>query len=197
MNNKNWTTITKEASLDITWFVQFATLSNGVSFFGSCRPVHEIECDACLTGGGGHSSRHFYISDYAPDHAEKYGAIHRLEAINLLVAYKTLMTTSTGAGYHVNIYTDNISSAFSLMSGKTKDDVLGSCARQMWLEAAWRDHTFTISHKPGSQLTLADALSRYATDDKYKILADNIVRERKLAQVEPILSNYAFFDTHI
>lgn len=134
---------------------------------------------------------------YDPGHAEKYGAIHCLEALNLLVAYKTLTTTAVRPGSHAEIFTDNISSAFSLMTGKTKDTVLGSCARQMWLEAAWRDHTFTISHKPGSQLVLADALSRYTSNDSLRLLADSIVVKRGLSQVEPVLCDYVFFDARI
>lgn len=141
MNNKDWSTITHEASLDIKWFIQYASISNGISFFSLSRPSYDIECDTCLSGGGGHSSSHYYMWRYNSTHAKKYGAIHCLEAINLLVAYKTLTPQTVKPGSHVNIFTDNISSAVSLMSGKTKDEILGACARQMWLEAAWRDHS--------------------------------------------------------
>lgn len=85
--------------------------------------------------------------NYEENHAEKYGAIHSLEAINLLVAYKSLAPKQPTPGLRVVIYTDNISSAYSLMSGKTRDCTLGACARQMCLEAASCDYQFTISHK--------------------------------------------------
>lgn len=83
------------------------------------------------------------------------------------------------------------------MSGKTKDDILASCARQMWLEAAWRDHTFTIAHKPGVDIELADALSRYHTETSKKLFADSEVKKRGLSRVDPILSNYVFFDNQL
>lgn len=194
MKDRTWTTITKEASFDIQWFLNFAAVSNGISVYASPVPDFIIECDACLSGAGGHSGTEYYIWRYDDGHSSKYGAIHRLEAINLLVAFRTLTTSPPTPGSHVQIFTDNISSAYSLMSGKTKDQILGACARQMWLEAAKRDQTFIISHKPGAALELADALSRYHTDSDKKSYVLSEVRVRGLAEVEPVLCEYVFFD---
>lgn len=83
------------------------------------------------------------------------------------------------------------------MSGKTKDRTLGSCARQMWLEAACRDHTFKIYHKPGAELILADALSRFYSDPKKKSLALSELKAKGLTLTEPVLSNYVFFDHNL
>lgn len=197
MKNRNWTTLSREASLDIRWFIEFAAISNGISFFGPSRPTYEIECDACLTGAGGHSSTHYYTWQYSPGHHDKYQAIHKLEAINLLVAYKTLAPENDSTKLHIQIYTDNISSAFAIMSGRTKDETLAACSRQMWLEAAWRDQTFTITHKPGAQIELADGLSRFHTDTAKRHLAETEIAARGLTELEPILSKYVFFHEFI
>lgn len=90
-------------------------------------------------------------------------------------------------GLHVHIYTDNMSSAYALMSGKTKDETLAACARQMWLEAACCDITFSIHYKPGVELGLADALNRYHTDVAKKEFAILEIKKRGLTCVKPVL----------
>lgn len=62
------------------------------------------------------------------------------------------------------LITDNISSAYALSTGRTKDTVLSSCAREMWLQAASSDHDVQFVHKPGTEIPLADALSRMHED---------------------------------
>lgn len=87
-----------------------------------------------------------------------------------------------------------MASSFALMTGKTKDRTLGACARQMWLEAANRHIDFTIKHKPGTEIPLADALSRYYTEKEKANLADLLIRERGLTEKPPLIENGNFFD---
>lgn len=58
------------------------------------------------------------------------------------------------------------------MTGRTNDPTLGACARQIWLKAAKRQIDFTIKHKPGAEIPLADTLSRYYTDSDKASYAD-------------------------
>lgn len=81
------------------------------------------------------------------------------------------------------------------MSGKTKDPVLGACAREMWLLAAKADHDIDIQHRCGALIPLADALSRYSSDLNKATLADQLIHERNLKQLRPCLSNYVFFNS--
>lgn len=194
MKDRLWTTVTKQAALDIRWFLHFARASNGISIFSTPEPGWVIECDACLTGGGGNTATQCYIWQYNENHHQRFGAIHRLEAINLVVAFKTLVPTPMNKGLHVQIYTDNMASAYALMSGKTQDETLAACARQLWLEAACQDITFSIHHKPGAELELSDALSRFHTDNAKKQFALREIKHRGLTPVEPVLCNYVFFD---
>lgn len=116
-----------------------------------------------------------------------------LEAINLLVAYKTLAPTHYRGKLTVVLLTNNISSSYALSTGKTKDQILGACTRQIWLEAARRDQSFIIQHKPGHQLPLADALSRYFQDPSKASFADRETSARRLTRISPVLDNYSNF----
>lgn len=116
-----------------------------------------------------------------------------LEAINLLVAYRTLAPKNHRGKLTVVLLTDNIASAYAISTGKTKDSVLGACAREMWLEAALRDQSFIIQHKPGQDLPLADALSRYHDDPVKANFADLEIANRGLSLVSPVLKGYSFF----
>lgn len=62
--------------------------------------------------------------------------IHQLEAINTLVAYRTLAHKDISTPVWALILPDNMFSSQALMSGRTKDKVLVACAREFWVEAA-------------------------------------------------------------
>lgn len=194
MGDADWVTLSREAKLNISWFLKYAELGNGISLLIQAQQPYEIECDACLHGGGGVSTTSYYKWRFSPHIMATYKTIHKLEAINLLVAFKTLAPNSKEDEVHVMIHTDNMASSFALMTGKTKDRTLGACARQMWLEAANRHIVFTIKHKPGTEIPLADALSRYHTDKEKASLADLLIRKKGLLEKPPIDNNGNFFD---
>lgn len=97
-----------------------------------------------------------------------------------MVAYKTLADFYPTTPTHVTIWTDNITSSFALETGRTKDEVLGSCAQELWLHASKRNHTVEIKHKRGTLMPLADALSRFSNDQAKADIAKNIVRHSSL-----------------
>lgn len=196
MNNsrKEWTTIGKDFKADIHWFLAYSQMANGISLISPVQKIIYIECDSSLEGGGGISATNFFKWVYPPAHTAKYPSIHMLEAVNLLVAYRTLCPRSGIAGQRVVIATDNLASHFALMTGKTKDPVLGSCARELWLEAACGDHDIEIIHKEGTAIPLADALSRYSSDPAKAALADKLIAESDLIEISPVISGYVFFN---
>lgn len=193
MTDRNWTTLTSEAKLDIKWFVNYSALGNGISIITPETDYMFIECDACLQGGGGNSTTHFYKWSFSPELRKRFKNIHSLEALNLLIAYKTLAPVAHHSKLTVVLLTDNMASSFALSTGRTKDEELGACARQLWLEAAVRDQSFIIQHKPGSQIPLADALSRYAQDTNKAAYVDMETERRGLTETAPTLNGYAFF----
>ena len=176
--------IDEEARRDIAWFVKYAEASNGRLLL---RPVLNkiyIECDACLEGGGGFSHTKYYSVrfplQWIVDHH-----ISRLEALNIIIAVKSLIADDLHST-EIVIKTDNIAAAYSLTSGKAKDPVIASCARELWLIAATRQLTLTVEHVPGESLVLADALSRRHKSPDFNSYIQQTVTRMNLMSVEPV-----------
>lgn len=129
MEGRTWTSLSAEAKLDLRWFCQYASSGNGRALIMQDTDFF-IECDACLNGGGGNSATHYYKWRFDQQHMNRFKNIHSLEAVNLLVAYVTLAPLSYHKRLTVILLTDNIASSFALSTGKTKDTILGLCARQ-------------------------------------------------------------------
>ena len=160
------------------WFLNYAEKSNGVKLIKTVRPQAILECDSSLVAGGGTSDTHYYQLRYSKAHRAKYTDITQLEATNIVTAYRTLAPNDT-PGIDVIIYTDNMGSCHALESGRTHHKVLAACSRQLWLEAALKDHHIEIRHRPGAELELPDALSRPHIASKV-VLARKLVKERSL-----------------
>lgn len=191
---REWTTLNRDFKADIRWFLAYSERANGVSMITPVRDFIHIECDSSLVGGGGYSDHLFYKWKYSPEHVRRFPSIHMLEAVNLLVAYRTLCPKVGMAGKCVVIATDNLASHFALTSGRTKDPVLRACSRELWLEAARADHDIDIVHKEGVKIPLADALSRYFSDPSKAALSHELTAQRKLVEVSPKLMDYCFFN---
>lgn len=88
MQDRTWTSLSHEFKADIRWFYLFATTSNGILLCPPNRPTIEIECDSSLNAAGG-NSKGFYVWKYTDTHTTNFPNICHLEAINLLIAYKT------------------------------------------------------------------------------------------------------------
>lgn len=125
-SNSKWLTINHEFLKDVRWFHLHAKASIGVNLYFTQLPHLVIECDSSLTGAGGNSSCLCYTWRYTDQHRAKYQAIHQMEAINILVAYRTLAQHHHSEPTSVLILTDNISSSAALMTGRTKDPILGA-----------------------------------------------------------------------
>lgn len=120
-----------------------------------------------------------------------------LEAINITVAYKTFAPTFKQHPAKVIIWTDNITSSFAIQSGRTKDDTLASCAREIWLQAALFNHEVEIRHKRGELIPLADALSRKFHKRSKAKTAETLIRLWHLQPLNPVTGQYKFFDERI
>lgn len=194
METKNWTTIGAEFKADVSWFWQYATHANGISLFAPhIEYTVQIECDACLIGAGGNSDQHYFQWTFTEEFLKKYSVIHQIEAINIVVALRTLCPSGPPKGQGVIIFTDNMSSSIALTTGATKDQVLGACARELWLEGALKDIDIKIAHKAGSLIPLADALSRASFDKEKRQFAEQETKERGLLQLPPVIKGYHFF----
>ena len=100
-----------------TYIYTFLRQFNGVVYY-DIKPVQtELHLDASLTGMGGIFDNQCYALPI-PKNFQYYSIVH-LEMINILVALK------------VWVKCDNMAVVEVLTSGKTKDRVLGTCARNI------------------------------------------------------------------
>ena len=182
-----------ETRRNVRWFIDYAAECNGRLLLTPSLPELVIECDACLEGGGGFSSRQYYSMRFPPAESQNRH-ISQLEAINVVTAIKTLIPPST-RHHHVRVITDNLASVYALNTGRTRDYILAACSRELWLIAATQELTITLDHAPGETLVLADALSRRHKSPNYENIVCDLVRKKRLTQVAPcplryVLTNY-------
>ena len=82
-------TVTEELRRDVAWFRDFANQSNGKLLIEPKLPCLVLECDACPRGGGGFSDTDYYSLIFPQTFQNQYH-ISQLEAMNSIVAIKTL-----------------------------------------------------------------------------------------------------------
>lgn len=196
MGDRLWTTVNDEFIKDIRWFLAYALQANGVSIYKPDPPAFSIECDSSLEGAGGVGLGRAYSWCYSDHHMVKFKAIHQLEETNIVTAYRTFAPYIDQSPALVNIYTD-ISSAFALRSGKTKDKVLSACSRELWLLAAMFGHDVDIIHRPGEAIPLADALSRFFSDPLKAAFAQELISSNGILMVQPALRDNQFFSAFL
>lgn len=182
--------ISNDFKADVSWFLNYAAMSNGLILLEPTNTEFCIDCDSSEVGGGGNSNSHYYHLTYDRQHIKAYKPICKLEAVNLLIAYRSLIPPKS-AGLKIIIYTDNLGSQQALESGRTHDKVLAACTRQLWLEAATHNHTIVIRHKMGKKIPLADALSRQHQEVGRREAA-RLVAQRGLTRVDPALPHPMF-----
>lgn len=87
-----------------------------------------------------------------------------------------------------------MASSWALSTGKTRDQVLAACARQLWLFATTNSHEIKIKHKKGAGIPIADALSSMSRDSVKAKIVEAAVSKHNLIFVTPVLNDYVFFD---
>ena len=112
----------------------------------------------------------------------------RHEALNIVQALKTLIPPDTRQA-RILVQTDNIAAMYSLNTGKTQDPILAACAREIWLISALQELDILITHTPGVELVLADALSRRSFNSTLSSLADSLVTKGGLTRAKPVPFN--------
>ena len=150
-----------------------------------------IECDSSLTGGGAFSNNKFFAEKYSQILQDQSLHISQLEALNVIHAL-TLLMPSQPQNYDIIINTDNMATMQVLNAGTGRDIILAACARQLWYTAALNSTNIIIIHKPGTQLVLADALSRYFTSKIFKKKADLACEEKRLQKINCLHSTKIF-----
>ena len=126
--------ITQEFRLDVNWFCEYARLSNHRILLEPKLPFLNLECDACPQGGGGFSDTSFYQVVFPDAYKNTYN-ISQIEALNLVLALKTLIPEDL-TNARILVKTDNTGAKCALTTGRTRDPILAACAREVWLISA-------------------------------------------------------------
>jgi hypothetical protein len=142
---------------DLRWFISCAHAVNGTVKIYKCLGSRlNIYVDASLKGVGGVFQNYVY-KRALPD---KPGwCIAYWEAINILVAVRTFAGFISGS--IVNVWCDNQAAVNLLTSGRRRDPILHSIARNLWLAAAALDCELHFTHIRGTHNKAADLLSRW------------------------------------
>ena len=172
--------LTAEFRRDLVFFRDLWPGFNGISVLvkHDLAKDKSVELDACLTGCGAIFGEQYYSMPFPSFVLQERHIIPHLEALNIVVACK--MWAPYWRSQKVHIYCDNEAVCHVLTSGKARDPYLLACAREIVGQAVRHDFEWLVSHRPGSALPLADALSRAPASPRFAAL----------------LAAEGFYDTH-
>ena len=139
---------------DLTWFNTFLSSFNGVTYYDHQLPSAQVHLDACLTGLGGHFDSMVYAFP------EVMNDICQLEMVNIVVALK--IWANHWKNKRIHVFCDNVAVVQVLNTGKARDSILATCARNVWLIAAMFNIELKFSHISGKTNVIADLLSRWS-----------------------------------
>ena len=155
--------LTHDFHKDIQWFLEFLPSFNGISYIHKARvdDSQSLFLDACLTGMGAVWWDRVYAT---PIHScpDLNLTIVHLEMLNIVIALRTWGHLWQHGS--ISIICDNLGVVQVVQTGKTRDQFLALCVRNIWLLTASHDIDLAISHIPGSKNTIADTLSRLYSD---------------------------------
>ena len=99
--------------------------------------------------------------------------IAALEMVNILIALR--LWKNLWVGKTVEMFCDNLAVVTVLQSGRTKDEILATISRNIFMLAAKFDIFIKVSHVPGKMNKVADLLSRLEDRDSQWIELANLV----------------------
>ena len=173
--------VTHDARMDATWLAAFLPHFNGITLIKNEVAEFVVEVDSCLSGGGGVCEKLGYFKVAYPEHITTCAfSIASLECFNLLLSLR--LWRLQWAGKHVLVFSDNWAVVCALQSGRASDRLIQGCIREMWWIAALMDIELTVRHKPGAELTRADALSRLHTTSTCNSRFHHIVNDIQLPE---------------
>ena len=133
---------------------------NGIVYYDTRHIQAELHLDACLAGLGGIFANQCYALPIQRGF-NNYSIVH-LEMLNIVVALK--IWAHQWANRRLHIKCDNMAVVEVLLSGKTKDSMLTTCARNIWMLTALFNISIHIEHIPGKHNVIADLISRFKFD---------------------------------
>ena len=109
--------------------------------------------------------------------------ISHLEMLNIIVASKTWAGHSRDR--KIQIHYDNMAVVQVLNTGRTRDPILATSARNVWLIAATYNIDFRFVHIAGQVNSIADLLSRWA------------ITSNAIEKIKHLLPQHTWIATHL
>ena len=145
---------------DLKFFVDLLPDFNGIRIINKtdvpCQS--HIELDACLSGCGATIGAQYYAEAFPPEVVSVGHTIAHLELLNVVVALKVWGKSWTGL--RVRVVCDNANACFAIQTGRSRDDYIQHCVRELFLYEARFDVELMAVHRAGELMVRADALSR-------------------------------------
>ena len=154
--------LNQEFCLDLSWWCEFFLSWECLSVFLSPQwaplPDFHVSSDAAGSlGFGAIFDREWFVGEWSAAQQP------------LSIAYKELFPVAIAASSwgplwaskHVEFCSDNMSVVSVLRSGTSRDPNIMVLLRHLSLMAGRHSFAFTVSHRPGRDNSIADALSRF------------------------------------
>ena len=106
----------------------------------------------------------YYAEEFPTDVREKEHSIAHLELLNVVVATK--VWGNKWRGHSIEIKCDNMNACLAVKTGRSRDDYIQHCVRELFVLTVSYDIDLVIVHWPGKQMVRADALSRMHKDER-------------------------------
>ena len=152
--------INEEIIRDVKWFLEFIPKFNGSATYVHEPPfkAHTIEIDASLHRVGGVWGNQVYTVKI-PDFVKCDASITHFEMINILVALQVWKQAWTHK--YIEFYVDNQAVVSICNTGYTRDSILATYMRNIWLLTSVYDIRIAVKHIAGKKNNIADLLSRW------------------------------------
>ena len=171
--------------MDIQWWHRFLPLYNGVSMFPAkdWEVVDQVlASDACLLGCGAWTQDREYFHCQFPEHLLSLDLhINALELLTVAVCCK--VWGHKWLGKKIRIYCDNQASVTVLNSGRSRDQFMQSCLREIMFLAARFQFEIQAIHLPGVDNRLPDLLSRWSLGEQYQAEFQRVIGDSPATQI--------------
>jgi hypothetical protein len=169
---------------DVQWFKKYLPATNGVYLLPAMeRDTQHVWVDSSLQACGGLFAKQCYHAMFPPSILTTDAEICHLEMVNVLVALRIWQHQLKDKQVHV--HSDSAVTVAVLQSGRGRDELLLTCAREIWLLCATSNIELQVSHTSGDSLQdTADALSRLHLGAPFQDRVARLVAERDLSFVE-------------
>ena len=186
----NYVILDQEFQKDLNWFNTFLCQYNGITFYDKVLPQDRVFLDASLQGLGGVFKNMVY-SLQIPKGFNNYTIVH-LEILNIVVALK--VWGPFWKNHAIEVKCDNMAVVEVLNTGRARDRMLATSARNIWLLTSMYNIDLVVTHIPGAKNVVADLLSRWHHTDHDISKLNSLVPDH---QWLPVHINHTILNTNI